>query len=301
VSVAAICPVEEAASFVRDGDTVALGGALSWREPMALVRELVRQGRRRLHVVGSAHGIDVDLLVAAGAMGVAELSYVGFEHDFGLAPAYRRACEEGAVEIRETCCYTLLQQLRAAEYGSPYMALRSVMGTDMMGLHPEYVEATSPFDGKPVVLVPALAPDVALLHGTAGDLHGNVHLEQPYVLDERYARAARAVVVTVERIVGDRELHDAGVTIPGAFVTALAEAPFGAHPTSCYPDYAYDRRTMGEYVDAAREGGAALRSYLDRTVLERTEEEYRAWVREERAAELRDWVASPARWQELMA
>jgi glutaconate CoA-transferase subunit A len=301
MTAAAICSVEQAASFVRDGETVALGGALSWREPMALVRELVRQGRRGLHVVGSAHGIDVDLLVAAGAIGMAELSYVGFEHDFGLAPAYRRACEEGTVESRETCCYTLLQQLRAAEYGSPYMALRSVMGTGIMGLHPEYVETTSPFDGSLVVLVPALAPDVALLHGTLGDLHGNVHLEQPYVLDERYARAARAVVVTVERIVGDREMQEAGVTIPGVFVTALAEAPFGAHPTSCYPDYAYDRQAMGQYVGAARQGGAALQAHLDLTVLGRTEEEYRAWVRAERAAELRDWSASPTRWQELMA
>src|SRR5262245_56005499 len=115
------CSLDEAIGLVGDGDTVALGGALSYREPMALVRELVRQGRRDLRLVGSAHGIDVDLLVGAGAVGAVEESYVGFEQDLGLAPAYRRAAETGAVDVRETCCYTLLQQLRAAEYGLPFM------------------------------------------------------------------------------------------------------------------------------------------------------------------------------------
>ena len=86
---------------------------------MALVRELIRQGRRDLHVIGSAHGIDVDLLVAAGAIAVCEESYVGFEQDLGLAPAYRRAVETGALEIHESCCATILTQLRAAEFGCP--------------------------------------------------------------------------------------------------------------------------------------------------------------------------------------
>src|SRR6266542_6855707 len=112
-----VMTLSEAAAQVGDGDTEALGGALSYREPMALVRELIRQGRRGLHVVGSAHGIDVDLLVAAGAIAVCEESYVGFEQDLGLAPAYRRAAETGAVEVRESCCATGLAELRAAEFG----------------------------------------------------------------------------------------------------------------------------------------------------------------------------------------
>ncbi|MGD9529556.1 MAG: CoA-transferase, partial [Pseudonocardia sp.] len=107
----------EAAARVADGATVALGGGLCARLPMALVRELVRQGRRDLHVVGSAHSIDVDLLIAAGAVKVCEESYVGFEQDLGLAPAFRRAAQTGAIEVRESCCVTVLTQLRAAEMG----------------------------------------------------------------------------------------------------------------------------------------------------------------------------------------
>jgi glutaconate CoA-transferase subunit A len=287
--------------MVADGDTVALGGALSWRQPMAQVREIVRQGRRGLRLIGSAHGIDVDLLVAAGAVRTSELSYVGFEQDFGLAPAYRRACERGEIEIRETCCYTLLQQLRAAEFGAPYMPVRSVLGTDVMHLHPEYREAVSPFDGEPVVLVPALAPEVALIHGSMADRHGNVHLEQPYVLDERYARAARAVLVTVERIVGHATLREAGITLPAQFVTAVAEVPLGAHPTSCYPAYAYDREHIAGYVAAAQEGGDALGAYLDRYVRGTTEEGYRTIVGEARARTLRGWSESTRQWEELFA
>ena len=181
----------DAAALVTDGAIVALGGGLSARLPMALVRELVRQGRRGLHLVGSAHSIDVDMLVAAGAVRRCEESYVGFEQDLGLAPAYRRAAEEGSIEVAESCCVSILAQLRAAEMGLPFLPVRGVRGSDIRRLHPEYAEITCPFTGETLVAVPALRPDVALLHAPAGDRYGNLHLEQPYVLDERFASAAR--------------------------------------------------------------------------------------------------------------
>src|SRR3979490_1851256 len=93
-----LVPLAEAAALVADGATVALGGGLSARLPMALVRELIRQGRTGLHLVGSAPSIDVELLVAAGAVRRCEESYVGFEQDLGLAPAYRAAARDGAIE-----------------------------------------------------------------------------------------------------------------------------------------------------------------------------------------------------------
>src|SRR5215211_3358499 len=225
--------LDRAASAVVDGALVALGGGLSARLPMALVRELIRAGRRDLHVLGSAHGIDVDLLVAAGAVAVCEESYVGFEQDLGLAPAYRRAAETGSVEVRESCCATIL----------PLLPVRGVKGSDIRRLHPEYAELTCPFTGETLVVVPPLRPDVALIHAPLGDRHGNLHLDQPYVLDERFAAASRQVVATVERIASTEEVVAAGVTIPSHLVAAVAAVPYGAHPTSCYPGYAYDRPT----------------------------------------------------------
>ena len=147
----------DAAALVTDGAVVALGGGLSARLPMALVRELIRQGRHGLHLVGSAHSIDVDLLVAAGAARRCEESYVGFEQDLGLAPAYRRAAEQGTIEVAESCCATILAQLRAAEMGLPFLPVRGVRGSDIVSLHPEYTEITCPFTGETLVAVPPLA------------------------------------------------------------------------------------------------------------------------------------------------
>src|SRR5215207_1761615 len=292
--------LDRAAAAVVDGALVALGGGLSARLPMALVRELIRAGRRYLHVLGSAHGIDVDLLVAAGAVAVCEESYVGFEQDFGLAPAYRRAAETGAVEVRESCCATILAQLRAAEFGLPMLPVRGVKGSDIRRLHPEYAEVTCPFTGETLVVVPPLRPDVALIHAPLGDRHGNLHLDQPYVLDERFAAAARQVVATVERIASTEDVVAAGVTIPAHLVTAVAEVPYGAHPTSCYPGYAYDRPHLAEYVRAATAGGAELDGYLDRYVIgTATEEAYRKVVGEQRLADLGRWSTSTPAWKDL--
>jgi glutaconate CoA-transferase subunit A len=294
--------LDRAAALVEDGAVVALGGGLSARLPMALVRELVRQERRDLHVVGSAHGIDVDLLVAAGAIAVCEESYVGFEQDLGLAPAYRRAAESGSITVRESCCATILAQLRAAEAGLPFMPVRGVKGSDIRGLHPEYGEVTCPFTGETLVVVPPLRPDVALLHAPLGDRRGNLHLEQPYVLDERFASASRAVVATVDELVSTEAVVEAGVTVPGHLVTAVAEVPYGAHPTSSYPRYAYDRAHLTEYVRAATAGGPALARYLDRYVLGApTEEAYRKVVGEDRLVALGRWSVSTWAWKGLFA
>jgi glutaconate CoA-transferase subunit A len=248
------------AKHVREGDCVAIGGGLSWREPMAVVRELVRQRIGGLRLVGSAHGIDVDLLCGAGAVAVSAESYVGFEQDFGMAPNYRRACESEAVEVRDSCCYTLVQQLRAAIAGLPFMPIRSVRGTGFMQMHPEYKTMLCPYTGEELVLVPALRPDVAILHAQYGDVHGNLHIEGPPVADILFAKAAKKVIATVEKLVPTEQLATKGVTIPYFYVTALAEVPYGAHPTACYPFYAYDRRHTAEYYRIAREGAERFRS-----------------------------------------
>ncbi len=288
----------DAARLVPDDAMVALGGGLSARLPMALVRELIRQGRRGLHLVGSAHSIDVDLLVATGAVRRCEESYVGFEQDLGLAPAYRRAAETGAIEVAESCCATILAQLRAAEMGLPFLPVRGVRGSDIRRLHPEYAEITCPFTGETLVAVPALRPDVALLHAPIGDRYGNLHLEQPYVLDERFAAASRAVIATVDEIVSTDEVTAAGVTIPAHTVAAVTEVPFGAHPTSCYPRYAYDRAHLREYTAAAAAGPDGVDKYLS-GYLGDDEEQYREAVGADRLRALTTWSESTDAWQEL--
>jgi glutaconate CoA-transferase subunit A len=290
----------DAAGVVGDGTIVALGGGLCSRLPMALVRELVRQGRRGLHLVGSAHSIDVDLLVAAGAVERLEESYVGFEQDLGLAPAYRRAAEEGTIEVAESCCATILAQLRATEMGLPFLPVRGVRGSGIAGLHPEYAEIACPFTGETLVAVPALRPDVALLHAPSGDRYGNLHLEQPYVLDERFASASQTVIATVDELVSTDAVVASGVTIPAHLVAAVVEVPFGAHPASCYPRYAYDRSHLREYVSAAQSGPVDLDKYLA-TYVHSSEEGYREAIGADRLAALTTWSQSTNAWRELFA
>jgi glutaconate CoA-transferase subunit A len=288
----------DAISLVSDGAMVALGGGLCARLPMAMVRELVRQGRRGLHLIGSAHSIDVDLLVATGGVRRCEESYVGFEQDLGLAPGYRRAAEAGTIEVAESCCATILAQLRAAEMGLPFLPVRGVRGSDIGRLHPEYAEITCPFTGETLVAVPALRPDVALLHAPAGDRYGNLHLEQPYVLDERFASASRLVIATVDELVSTEEVVLAGVTIPAHLVAAVAEVPYGAHPSSCYPRYAYDRAHLRDYLSAVESGPGGLEKYLA-TYVQGSEEDYRDAIGPDRLDVLAGWSQSVTGWQEI--
>lgn len=260
----------EAATIVQDGMTIAVGGGLSWREPIAFLRELIRQKRRNLHIIGTAHGVDVDLLCGAGTVGRVQESYVGFEHDFGMAPNFRRVCESGQVQVFDTCCYTLIQQLRATEFGIPFMPMRSMHGTDFLKLHPEYQTMTCPFTNLPLVLVPALAPDVAIVHAQYGDAQGNLKILPPLVADMFFIRASKHVIATVERLVPTDELQALEPNVPYFWVEAVVEAPYGAHPTSCYPFYAYDRAHLAEYYRLAQAGPAAFQEYLARYVFEPT-------------------------------
>ncbi|MCY3653102.1 MAG: CoA transferase subunit A [Acidimicrobiia bacterium] len=290
--------LQTAVAMIPPGSMVALGGGLSARLPMALVREVIRAGIGDLHVVGSAHSIDVDMLAAAGLISVCEESYVGYEQDLGLAPAFRRAAQKGDLEARESCCDTILTQLRAAEMGLSFLPVHGVKGTDIEPLHPEYGRITCPFTDHEYVVVPPLSPDVALIHAPIGDRQGNLHIEQPYVLDERFAVASAQVIATVDRIVSTREVVEAGIVIPFYRVSALVEVPFGAHPTSCYPGYAYDRNHLSAWVTAAGtpEGaGDYLRNYVTGV----DEAGYRRRIGPERLEHLTGYQASEETWMEI--
>ena len=295
--------LDELASHVKDGDWLAVGGGLSSREPMAALRALIRAGRKGLQVVGSAHGIDIDLLCGAGLVAKSAESYVGFEQDFGMAPNYRRACESGAVQVADSCCYTVVQQLRAAAYGVPFLPVRSVRGTSFEAMHPEYRPMECPFTGEDLLLVPALQPDVAIIHAQYGDAHGNLRIVGPPVADILSARASKKVIASVERIVSNEELQKlGGANVPYFYVAAIAEVPFGAHPTACYPMYAYDRPHTAAYYTAGSAGAEAFKQqYLDPFVFEcRDHDEYlRRIGGDVTRARLASWKDGDEAWMQL--
>ncbi len=246
----------EAAATIADGSVVAIGGHTLRRHPMAMVRELVRQRKRDLHVMGWNNGIDFDLLAAAGVMRTAETSCVSLSQ-FGLGRNFRRAVERGELAVWDHSETTAIDVFRGAAQGAPFTPALSPLGTSMLANNPRFRVATNPFDGREVVLVEAVRPDVALLHQHMADRYGNVLLDPKPWLDTSFdvyiGRAAKRLIVTVEQIVSDEFVLDNPelTVLPRRYVDAVVKAPFGAHPCACDSRYAYDTDFLQDYVDAS--------------------------------------------------
>ncbi|HZU76436.1 MAG TPA: CoA-transferase, partial [Dehalococcoidia bacterium] len=254
-----------AAALVQDGQTVALGGNLLHRAPNAFARELARQGRRGLHLIKTAGAYDVDLLCAAGCVAAVSAGFVGFENEFGLAPAYRRAVEEGRVEAREHACYTAIMSLRAAAFGVPFLPVAGFQGSDLPAAR-GFRTVNDPYSGQPVLTVPRIEPDWAVVHVPVADAQGNARILGTEFEDVLMSRAARGVILTAERLAepGELEAQPELTRIPGFLVTAIALVPGGARPGSCYPLYDYEPEAVREYL-ACWQDGESLAAYLRRT------------------------------------
>jgi glutaconate CoA-transferase subunit A len=261
------CSLAEAIAAIPDGSVVALGGNTLHRAPAAAVHELIRQGKRGLELVKTAGAYDVDLLCGVGCATAVSAGFVGYETVFGLAPMYRRAVESGAVEAREHACYTIIAGLRAASQGVPFMPLNGLQGSDLVGLR-GFASVRDPYTGRDVVVVPAIVPDVALIHAQEADVDGNARIWGSVFEDALMVRAARRVILTVERIVERADLADAPerTSIPGFLVDSVVEAPGGARPTSCAGFYEYDAATV-EALLAASEDPESLRRFVDERIL----------------------------------
>ena len=255
----------DAIATVPDGARVALGGNTLHRGPGAAVHEIVRQGKRGLEVVKTAGAYDVDLLCAMGCVVAVSAGFVGYETPFGMAPAYRRAVESGAVEAREHACATVIAGLRAAIQGVPFMPVAGLQGSDLPAAR-GFQALVDPYSGANVFVVPALAPDVALIHVQEADSVGNGRIIGTRFEDVLMVQAARRVILTAERIVDGTAFADApeSVAIPSFLVDAVIEAPGGAWPFSCTPDYEYDAEYLAAWVQVARDPDAARVFIADR-------------------------------------
>jgi glutaconate CoA-transferase subunit A len=298
-----VCSPSEAVTHISDGDIVAIGGNLSAREPMGLIREMIRRGKKDLHTIGGAHGIDIDLMCAAGIVKTVQNSYVGFEADFGLAPNYRRMVEQGVVTPKDTDCVAVLMHLRGAVFGVPFMPMTPVRGTDVLKLNPEIKTMACPFTGEQVNVLPTIKPDCAVIHAHKADPKGNIKLFPPYFADLLVVEASNKSIVSVEEVISEEEMNEIGATLPHYEITAVVELPYGAHPTSCYPDYTYDRGHMAEYVKLAQQGPDAFKArYLDKYVFGVEDQgDYIELVGgPQRLSKLKDWNKGNDIWCSLL-
>jgi glutaconate CoA-transferase subunit A len=257
--------LETAITAIPDGARIALGGNTLHRGPGAAVHELVRQGKKDLEIVKTAGAYDVDLLCAAGCLAAVSAGFIGYETPFGMAPAYRRAVESGAVAAREHACATVIAGLRAAIQGVPFMPVAGLQGSDLPAAR-GFRAIADPYTGAEVFVIPALTPDVAILHVQEADTQGNARILGTRFEDVLMAQAARRVILTAERIVTGETFAEAPetVAIAGFLVAAVVEAPQGAWPFSCTPFDDYDAGDLAAWVAAARDPEAARRFIADR-------------------------------------
>jgi glutaconate CoA-transferase subunit A len=272
------------AEFVPDGAHIAFGGFTMQRHPMAFVRELIRQRKRDLVVYGHSPGIDLDLLIGAGAVRRIEIAYVGDEMFVSPGRNFRRALEQGSIEFEDYSNFGATLRLVAGAMGLPFIPTRTMLGSDMVERSgfpaaaragdpkaaPEKLAwMDCPFTGERVVLLPAANPDVAVIHAQLVGDQGTVRLLGQTFADEFMAAAARRVIVTAEQVVDEGFLRRSPEQngIPFLRVDAIVEVPFGAHPTACHGAYDYDPQHYAIYAEAARLGGDAFSGYLDRWVL----------------------------------
>lgn len=229
---------------------------------MAMTRPMIAHGAGALDLVCvPTGGLQVDQLIGAGLVRSVETSAVSLG-EAGGAPRFNAAVKAGTIGLRDATCPAIHAGLMAAQKGVPFVPIRGLLGSDVLRFRPDWRVIDNPFaTGDPIVLIPAIRPDVAIFHAPMADRDGNVWIGRRREL-AAMAYASAQTLVTVERISDTSLLADertAAGTLPALYVTEVALAPRGAWPYGLWGDYATDTEELIRYARAARsdEGFAA--------------------------------------------
>jgi glutaconate CoA-transferase subunit A len=262
-----IHPLDDALSAIDDGCLLAVPREVSG-VAMEATRALVRRGAKNLHLVAlPTSSLQADLLIGAGCIASLETSAVSLG-EFGPAPRFTAAMTAGTLTMRDATCPALHAAFQAAEKGIPFMPLRGLIGSDLVKHRPDWTTIDNPFgDNDPIVLLPAIKPDVALFHAPMADAAGNVWIGRQREL-ATLAHASGKAIVTVEKIFDGDLLADpvlAAGTLPGFYVDAVAVAERGAWPLVLPDHYGVDAEHLADYARLAATPEGFAR-YLDEHV-----------------------------------
>jgi glutaconate CoA-transferase subunit A len=227
-----------AAELVSDGDHVAIGGCLYSRTPWAILMELLRAGKKGLTLSRSLMCYESELFLARGAATKLVSSWVGIGLPWGTSKVFRRHVEHGGATYEEWSHLALGLRYTAGAMGVPFLPTKSLLGSDLLELAGAKV-LDDPFTGERVCLVPALRPNVALIHVHRADPSGNAQVEGAPYMDREVAGAADRVIVTAEEIVAHEVIERAAdrTLIPHFLVAAVVDVPYGSFPHECYGRY----------------------------------------------------------------
>jgi glutaconate CoA-transferase, subunit A len=257
------------ARFVPDGASVCLNTAIEALIPFAAGHEIIRQKRRNLTLVGPISDMLFDQLIGAGCVSRIIAAWVG-NVSAGLGHNYRRAVEKGIptpVEVQDHSNLTLAFSLQAAALGIPYLPTRALLGAGLLSSNPNFRRAMDPWSGAPLVLVPAVVPDVAILHVQRADQDGRAHVWGTLGVTRQAALAARRVVIVAEEVwPRERILSDPGLVLtPEIKVTAVVHEPFGAFPSPVQGYYGRGHDFFHRYHEESR-SAEGNREWLERWV-----------------------------------
>lgn len=260
-------PLDDALAAVTDGCTLAVPREVSG-VAMEATRALIRRRVKDIRLVAlPTSSLQADLLIGAGCLASLETSAVSLG-EFGLAPRFTAAMTAGTLAMKDATCPALHAAFQAAEKGIPFMPLRGLIGSDLVKYRPEWKIIDNPFgENDPIVLLPAIRPDVSLFHAPLADKSGNVWIGRQREL-ATLAHASAKTIVTVEKIHDGDLLADpvlAPGTLPGFYVEAVAVAARGAWPLLLPDHYGVDAAHLAEYASLAATAEGFAR-YLDEHV-----------------------------------
>lgn len=238
----------EAVTWVKPGNTLALGGLTLYRRPVAFVRELVKHHRstglpNNLTLLTLTAGFESDLMVGEQIVTSTRTCYFGLEI-FGLAPMFTYYANLGKIDIIEETEASLAFGIRAEMANVGFMPGRAWIGTDLPKLRPDVMTVTDPYSGEKLIAFPAIQSDVTVIHALRADRDGNAQIGKNKGIDMELPLISGKVIVTAEKIVDGLDEVD----IFGYFVNAVVHTPGGAAPTSCHPLYALDGISLLGYT-----------------------------------------------------
>ena len=260
--------------LLGDGDYLAIGGFGGDRIPTAVIHEVIRQNKQDLGFAGHTSTHDFQVMCAGNLMGRGQvlarvdIAYVVGLEARGLSRQARRVMESGEVEFTEWSNYTLALRFRAAAMGVPFLPAHSVLGTDTMK-HSAARKIVCPFTDEPMVAVPALYPDLAVVHGNESDPFGNCRIEGISVADLDVARSAKRLIITCERLISNDEIRSnpTRTAIPYYCVDAVCEVPLGSYPGNMPYEYYSDEEHIRQWL-AVEEDLDEYRLFLDHHIFE---------------------------------
>ena len=256
-------PLKEAINLIK-GDLIAFGGLTIHRKPIAFIHEIIRSKIKGLNVLTFGGGPEIDLLVAADCIKRVEAAYVGFEI-LGFAPNFRNAVENKKIEFKECTEYSIMAGLLATTFGASFIPSKTLMESDIKGKL-DLKTIKSPFKDEELIAYPPIEPDIAIIHTQRSDIYGDAHLEGVTAIDDQLIKASKKVILTVEEIISPEKIMKAPskTRISSSMVDVVIKVPYGAHPTSCFPHYAYDLWHINEIIEYSSSG--RIEEYLNKYV-----------------------------------